>query len=60
VTTSAKGTFSIPLAAPKHPMRIDYAASFAGLTSKIPAWLGPENYVRVDPAESPWHWLRWP
>jgi hypothetical protein len=60
VTTSAKGTFSIPLAAPEHSMRIKYAASFAGLSGKVPAWLGADGYVKVSPAVSPWLWLRWP
>jgi hypothetical protein len=57
VTTNAKGYFSIPVTAPKHPSQVKYAASFAGLTGKVPAWIGPAGWVTVDKAAS--SWVRW-
>jgi 5-hydroxyisourate hydrolase-like protein (transthyretin family) len=59
VTTSAKGTFSIPLTAPTHPAQVQYAASFAGLTGNgVPAWIGPDGWVLLNQAVSTW--LTWP
>jgi hypothetical protein len=57
VTTNAKGYFSIAVTAPKHPSQVKYAASFAGLAGKVPAWIGPVGYVSVNKAVS--NWLRW-